>query len=99
MTEETIKKTLTEAEQNYVAAFAENETQFEAVHKLIAASMRDQRHAFIRELSKNKELSNEQIGEKLRGMFEGVRLVEVAFRDLGLLKKETLETNRVHPGR
>lgn len=99
MTQETIQKVLSEAEQNYVAAFAENETQFDAVHKLMAATLRDERHAFIKSLNGNKEISNEHIGARLRGLFEGVRLVEAAFRDLGTLKKQPLKDKPVHPGR
>lgn len=36
----------------------------------------------------DRNLSNEQIGEDLRGLFEGISLLEIAFNSISVYKKE-----------
>jgi hypothetical protein len=95
-----IKKILTEAEQNHLVAFVENETQFNAAHKTFSALLREHEDKTVSVLLNPGTATNEDIGERFRACGEAVRLVETIFNSLLQYKISPPTTEvRVHPGR
>jgi hypothetical protein len=88
---------LNDIEKDAVGSFVSNKTLFDAVKKVILAAVyfngtlrqgqpaRPTLNAAL-SLAMSKEYSNEQLGEDLRALAEGVRLVEVGFGKLEELK-------------
>ena len=100
---------LTEVEIDKIEAFCQDETLFEAVRKVVLAGIyhngvlvkgKDfvaQNPAFNLLASmyeKGKPVSDEEIGQNLRGLYEGVHCAQSAFAQLQTIKRqrESVET-------
>ncbi len=89
---------LNDLEKTLVEAFYNNETQREAVRKVILHGVHtqgvlksgfkhDPKHNWALSYATKDELSNEQIGADLRATAQGIIFVERGFSDLGKIKK------------
>lgn len=104
---------LNDLEIELVEAFMKNETQREAVKKVLLAGV--YHNGVIKEgvkhdpivnwalglaLNANSDqVSNEQLGANLRAVAEGIRIVQLAWDKLSTIKKPEQEKNKKNPAR
>lgn len=101
MPEEYINTFLNDIEKDAIIAFNENKTMAEAVRKVLLASIyvngtlrpgvpanASRNFAFFLAAS-DKAISDEKLGEDLRGRLYGVSIVETGFVELAKLKRDT----------
>jgi hypothetical protein len=92
-----------ELELSKLAQFAEDEAMFDAVKKAVLAWMYE--HGTLRKgkkkedglqnflivhLSRHPELTNEQVGEHVRAVYQGLNALEVGFESVKKYKRETI---------
>lgn len=104
---------LNDLEKELVEAFYKNETQREAVRKVLLAGVyqngtlkkgekanANQNWALGLALNANSDkIPNEQLGANLRAVSEGIRVVELAFEELSKFRKDDKITKKTNPAR
>ncbi len=89
---------LTDAEKITLEIFTADEATFNLIIKLAKDKIDRNREVFVRNLRLKKELTNEEIGAKIRSFDEGTLLVEDFFREIAQLKKKPQEA-QTNPAR
>lgn len=96
-----IKDQLTDLEVSKIEQFCSDENMYNAVKKIVLAAMyydgalrkgeefvaRNQAFNLIAETLKEGSVTNEALGENLRGLFAGVNLLEEAFAYIKTIKQ------------
>lgn len=104
---------LSDLERELVEAFFSNETQREAVRKVLLAGVYSNGTLKVGEkanptrnwalaLALNADydkISNETLGANLRAVSEGIRVVELAFDELSKIHKDDKITKKSNPAR
>lgn len=90
---------LTQHERITLEIFTTDTGAFETVKKVADAYIRRQKDVFISSLGVKKDLSNEEIGAKIRAFDEAMFLIEGVFREVSTFKKVKKDEEVKNPGR
>lgn len=102
---------LTDIEKELITALVSNETQREALRKILLHGIysqgvistgltHDPKHNWALSFAWRDDLNNEQLGQDLRAVGQGIRFVETAFNDLmAFQKKPEKEKSNKNPAR
>lgn len=88
---------MTQADKTALEIFTSDGT-YDVVYKIAKDKIERAKDIFIRNLNLKKDISNEDIGAKIRAFDEGMLIVDSIFGEIGQYRKK-VETTEKNPAR